>query len=171
MLGIQRRRGLSGSDISQVVHGLSIPLGKLGFYLPRTISRGVMSSSSEGPSVVAPFTLGSRVSSFGIRRRSGAEPPNELSAAPPSRPVYRIGGTVIPWKHEDPTGKLPDRREELQASNNSSNSAVAVGLGSSSGYAPPGETAAPYAGRTIRFPDEAPFHGSAAAGTAAVPES
>ena len=34
------------SIVSIVVHGLSVPLGKLGFYLPRTLSRAVPSSSS-----------------------------------------------------------------------------------------------------------------------------
>ncbi|AEO71677.1 uncharacterized protein THITE_2071706 [Thermothielavioides terrestris NRRL 8126] len=163
---------------SIVVHGLSIPLGKLGFYLPRTISRGVMSSSSEGPSVVAPFTLGSRVSSFAIRRRSGADSGNEQSASSSSRPVYRIGGTIIPKRQEDSTGKLPDLREGVQTSNNSSTSAVAIGQASTSavaigqsspsGVGPSAEGAAPYSGRTIRFPDEAPLSGAAAAG-AAVP--
>ncbi|KAK3900229.1 hypothetical protein C8A05DRAFT_36135, partial [Staphylotrichum tortipilum] len=130
---------------SIVVHGLSIPLGKLGFYLPRTLSRGVMSGSSSPSSrandAAAPFTLGSRVSSFGIiRRRSGVEP----SLPPPGagdtsatttggdgsgRPVFSIGGSIIPKAVEELGGALPDRRGDLDsgsgvASINSSSSAV-----------------------------------------------
>ncbi|KAI0539134.1 Sodium/hydrogen exchanger family-domain-containing protein [Xylaria digitata] len=44
--------------VSVVVHGLSIPLGKLGFYLPRTISRSLSTSAStEHPS----FQIGNSI--------------------------------------------------------------------------------------------------------------
>lgn len=53
---------------SIAVHGLSIPLGKLGFYLPRTLSQGVSTTSaSEGGSTV-PFRFGDRVSAFVTHR-------------------------------------------------------------------------------------------------------
>jgi sodium/hydrogen antiporter len=94
----------------QIVHGLSIPLGKLGFYLPRTISRGVLSPSAEGLLAVSPFAIGSRVTSFGIRRRSGEDLENEPNNGT-GRSVFRIGGSVIPAPQEDPSGKRLDRRE------------------------------------------------------------
>ncbi|KAK4102626.1 hypothetical protein N658DRAFT_410162, partial [Parathielavia hyrcaniae] len=56
---------------SIVVHGLSIPLGKLGYYLPSTLSRGIASPDSDGPDRISPFTIGSRVKSFLSRQRSG----------------------------------------------------------------------------------------------------
>ena len=153
----------------QVVHGLSIPLGKLGFYLPKTISRGVMSGSSEGNDGNVPFTLGSRVSSFGIRRRHhGAELGGEASDANASGlQVFSIGGSIIPKRQEEPGGVLPDRREEPYLSGNSSTIAVAAGQGT-----PPAPGSATYGGRTIRFPDEpAPAVGSLrSAGTGSSPE-
>ncbi len=135
----------------QVVHGLSIPLGKLGFYLPRTISRGVMSSSSERNDGTAPFTLGSRVSSFGIRRRHhGAEAGGEAHDANASGlQVFSIGGSIIPKRQEESGGVLPDRRGEPNLSGDSSTIAVAAGQGT-----PPAPGPATYIPRTIRFPDE-----------------
>jgi hypothetical protein len=133
----------------QVVHGLSIPLGKLGYYLPRTLSRGVASPPGDGPETISPFTLGSRVSSFAIRRRSGVESGNEVNAAS-GRAVFKIGGSIIPKKQEEPNSELPDRREGLGASNSSSTSAVEAVQGSS------GQGSTMFVGRTIRFPDEPP---------------
>lgn len=59
---------------SIVVHGLSIPLGKLGFYLPRTISIAISQDASE-PTF--------RVS----------ESPTVTTSS--QRPVYRIGRSII----------------------------------------------------------------------------
>ncbi|KAJ4307144.1 hypothetical protein N0V88_000522 [Collariella sp. IMI 366227] len=150
---------------SIVVHGLSIPLGKLGFYLPRTISRGVMSggASSDGDGAAPAFTIGSRVNSFAIRRRltgsaeasgtdltgGGGVSSNVVTI---QQPVFRIGGTVIPKRQDD--GSLPDRRGEGvlgtdgEGSRNSSVNALATGQ-----TTPGGEVQA-FGGRTIRFPDE-----------------
>lgn len=63
---------------SIVVHGLSIPLGKLGLYLPRTLSRALPSGSShatDGHSTSRdggppPFHLGSRISTLVLRRNA-----------------------------------------------------------------------------------------------------
>ncbi|KAI9877274.1 MAG: hypothetical protein M1830_004357 [Pleopsidium flavum] len=81
---------------SIVVHGLSIPLGKLGFYLPRTISSALDTSTPDEPE------------SFHIRERIQHEQQqirqrhqqNQLqlgqrSAEGPPRPVFRIGRSVI----------------------------------------------------------------------------
>ncbi|KAK4035293.1 Sodium/hydrogen exchanger family-domain-containing protein [Parachaetomium inaequale] len=153
---------------SIVVHGLSIPLGKLGFYLPRTLSRGVMSSSSEGPDAAAPFALGSRVTSFAIRRRSGGDAGNEPNAGPPPPPggrsVFRIGGSIIPKRQEGPGGGVLDRREELDTSKDTSTEAVGAGQGT------PAQGTVPYVGRTVRFPDEPPVAAGQAAGGRGSPE-
>lgn len=76
---------------SIVVHGLSIPLGKLGFYIPRTISQAVSTerNSSEGNSVM-PFYL--RQASR--ERNSG------------KRAVFRIGGSLIHNKSTKSTGAV-----------------------------------------------------------------
>ncbi|KAK1750006.1 Sodium/hydrogen exchanger family-domain-containing protein [Echria macrotheca] len=135
---------------SIVVHGLSIPLGKLGFYLPRTLSRGPSSADRES---AAPFRLGSRVATLVTHRlpfRRSAEPsPGPASSPGPSsasgRDIYRIGGSVIPMRTED-TGENgkpvfhPPPREGLG------------GLADDESPTRPPEAA----GRTIRFPDELP---------------
>jgi len=132
---------------SQVVHGLSIPLGKLGFYLPRTISRNVMSSSSDEPDTSDPFTIGSRVTSFALRRRHGGDSGNETDNGP-ERSVFRIGGSVIPRSQHGFDRKLPDRREE--PGSNGQSSAFTTGLG----FDPHVQGPEPSGGRAIRFPDE-----------------
>ena len=38
------------SKLPQVVHGLSIPLGKVGYHLPRTLSGAIGDSDESGPS-------------------------------------------------------------------------------------------------------------------------
>jgi hypothetical protein len=151
----------------QVVHGLSIPLGKLGFYLPRTLSRSMVSSSgNDSPNLVLPFTLASRVSSFTARRRSSVDQGNEVSAMAWSRDVYRIGGTVIPKRQDDPNGTLHDRREEVETDTNLSSNAAR------SGQVTPREVSTPQPGaRTIRFPDEPPLAIPVSGGQAASPAS
>ncbi|KIH91556.1 hypothetical protein SPBR_01467 [Sporothrix brasiliensis 5110] len=94
------------SIVSIVVHGLSVPLGKLGFYLPRTFSRALPSSPSSaslgnndgvltgrrvrnGPSLPA-FRIGSRVNTMSIQPRGadGGESPADaqVSALPDVQP-------------------------------------------------------------------------------------
>ncbi|KAK3321088.1 Sodium/hydrogen exchanger family-domain-containing protein [Cercophora scortea] len=135
---------------SIIVHGLSIPLGKLGFYLPRTLSGRVSGAASTDRDAAAPpFRLGSRATTFVTdrlrsRRNSTDEtPPGGAAGAGPSpiNPVYRIGGTVIPANPTAISTGLSSGRDSGQLD---SITAVAVTVGS-----PP----AP-AGRTIRFPDE-----------------
>ncbi len=67
----------------QVVHGLSIPLGKLGYYLPRTISRGLPSPTTEG-GTISSFHIGARMSStIPFRRtRTSGRSSLDTSAAP-----------------------------------------------------------------------------------------
>lgn len=79
-----------------MVHGLTIPLGKLGFYLPRTLSQAFDSTTSDDPQ---PFRVRDRAegSSGMLRERrrrtqtSGQSTPVTVN----EREMYRIGGTVI----------------------------------------------------------------------------
>ena len=136
---------LGSINKQQVVHGLSIPLGKLGFFLPRTLSRAFTSQdNSENNS----FAIGDRIrtSTSGVLRErrkrkspSRTSPPRQStpttsSGASSSRPIYRIGGTVIrdkgtgtPW----------------------------LGLSEAESRAPSTPPAVAHE-RTIRFPDEDP---------------
>ncbi|KAK0635056.1 Sodium/hydrogen exchanger family-domain-containing protein [Bombardia bombarda] len=143
---------------SIVVHGLSIPLGKLGFYLPRTLSRGVSSASSDGRDAGPSFTIGSRVATFVTGRPRYDSNSDDISggggAAESSttiaRRVFRIGGTII-----------PPRQEGLFSMPGVSSNASAVG--GLDGELSPGRVSTPapaapggIAGRSIRFPDEPP---------------
>ena len=86
----------AGLICRQVVHGLSIPLGKLGFYLPRTITNALDSTSRDEPE---PFHIAEHlqhgaqhirqhhpIHSQAGRRNADQSPP---------RPVFRIGRSVI----------------------------------------------------------------------------
>jgi hypothetical protein len=78
---------------SIVVHGLSIPLGKVGFFLPRTLSRAFTSQGNDEAETF-PATESARTSNIGVlrerKRRSGHSTPTGSGM-----PSYRIGGTVI----------------------------------------------------------------------------
>ncbi|KAK1774341.1 Sodium/hydrogen exchanger family-domain-containing protein [Copromyces sp. CBS 386.78] len=104
---------------SIVVHGLSIPVGKLGFHLPRTLSKGLRSGNASPARSVLPesrrssggplpsFNIGSRVNTFitGMRHRRsqdghdaerhGEVDDNSQQGISLTRPVYRIGGAII----------------------------------------------------------------------------
>ena len=80
-----------------MVHGLSIPLGKLGFHLPRTISNAFDTSLStpgndepelpiDGLRIRHPHRM-----EDDPRRRSGEEPPT---------PVFRVGRSVVADREE-----------------------------------------------------------------------
>jgi hypothetical protein len=139
----------------QVVHGLSIPLGKLGFYLPRTLSRGHLSdANSDAPT--PPFSLGVRVSNFiGNRSRSrrnsqdtSPSTPNVGETTSVSRPVYRIGGTVIPKTPGSPVS--PPRLQTVDGQDPTASGSDPESQGPSAPASPP---IGPI-NRTIRFPDE-----------------
>ncbi|KAI6712543.1 hypothetical protein JHW43_004953, partial [Diplocarpon mali] len=116
---------------SIVVHGLSIPLGKLGFFLPRTLSRAFTSQSNDdaGSFQVGSFSRSSSVGGILRERRkriaSGQSTPSTGAASTSARPVYSTGGRVI---DESGGNGGPSRRPETPP-------AVALQ-------------------RTIRFPDE-----------------
>ncbi len=85
---------------SIVVHGLSIPLGKFGFFLPRTLSRAFTSQSRDD---IDSFPSGdrSRASSTGaiLRERRKRRPNGHSGLTSPADstapPVFRIGGSII----------------------------------------------------------------------------
>ncbi|TVY37907.1 Na(+)/H(+) antiporter [Lachnellula subtilissima] len=122
---------------SIVVHGLSIPLGKLGFFLPRTLSRAFSSRSQETDEV---FRVSDRArpSTTGVlreRRPRRGRDRSPSSAAPSTRPIYRIGGSVIQDASDVNTGA--NTPAELRLSRPSTPPNIAVT-------------------RTIRFPDDEP---------------
>lgn len=106
------------SKHKQAVHGLSIPLGKLGYYLPRTISRNTNDNTDAAtPSSIRSlldnislrlptFSKSHRTSLSGDRRASSEPGSRGASCVKPTRSVWRIGGTVIP------TEALPGRQDQ-----------------------------------------------------------
>ncbi|MCJ1295041.1 hypothetical protein MMC34_006602 [Xylographa carneopallida] len=106
---------------SIVVHGLSVPLGKLGYHLPRTISSAIESREVDEPE---PFRISERIQQTEeqiLRQRH--RPPKEQRGRDesPPRPVFRIGGSVIRPGHDEdgdpaefrsdviPIGNVPNR--------------------------------------------------------------
>lgn len=93
---------------SVVVHGLSIPLGKLGYYLPRTISRSLTEDTDTGVAMstrsrldrfaqrLPTFSTSRQQSQNRDRRNSSGPDSRGSSRVSPARAVWRIGGTVIP---------------------------------------------------------------------------
>ncbi|KAI0843417.1 Sodium/hydrogen exchanger family-domain-containing protein [Hypoxylon sp. FL0890] len=134
---------------SVVVHGLSIPLSKFGFYLPRTISRTLST-----PEDLISFRLGGRVAVPRSRSRdhTAVNTPTD-SRSVSVRPVYRIGGTII-TDHAAATQIstvnsseiVVGPQEDIEASPRSPDE-ESDSLGNKSPPPPPG--------RVIRFPDEA----------------
>ncbi|KAK8107691.1 Na(+)/H(+) antiporter 2 [Apiospora kogelbergensis] len=104
---------------SVVIHGLTIPLEKFGLQLPRTISRSLNSLSDDGRSE-SPFRIRERVGNslppFGLNKdtaRNRSEPTSlPVSGSTTSaRPLYQIGGSVIPEDidRQVVTSSLPNR--------------------------------------------------------------
>ncbi|KAK8094457.1 sodium/hydrogen exchanger family protein [Apiospora hydei] len=103
---------------SVVIHGLTIPLGKFGVQLPRTISRSLKSPSDEGGSET-PFRIRGRVSNLlpPFRAKDTARNPSELNSPAISRsatsapPLFQIGGSVISADNDGQvvTSGLPNR--------------------------------------------------------------
>ncbi|TIC97567.1 Na(+)/H(+) antiporter 1 [Colletotrichum higginsianum] len=155
---------------SIVVHGLSIPLGKLGYYAPRTLSRGMSFMSGDGGDDSGPFRIRGRVLfPFGRSRSEGADGPTSFDAESRaysqsenegSRPIYRIGGSVIPQRsvgaEESDVSALeprrPDQPGQYPGPEHGGGSAQTKAAEHLSPAPPPPELQS----RTIRFPDETP---------------
>ncbi|RFU26120.1 hypothetical protein B7463_g10209, partial [Scytalidium lignicola] len=116
---------------SIVVHGLSIPLGKLGFFLPRTLSRAFTSQGSDEPEAFNIVGRGQQTNGTLRERRrnvpSGQSTPGRGTSTPP-RPIYGADGVVI----------------------HSGNRSVGI----VNDLLTPSATATRVIDRTIRFPDE-----------------
>ncbi|OCK77959.1 CPA1 family monovalent cation:H+ antiporter [Lepidopterella palustris CBS 459.81] len=96
------------SICSIVVHGLSIPLGKLGFYLPRTISQAVSQQEEPEPFHIRERAVdGEHAIERSLRHRSGAGTPINGNATPVPRPVFRIGRSIIRPKDSKSTNPTP----------------------------------------------------------------
>ena len=80
------------------MHGLSVPLGKLGYHLPRTLSSAIASRSmSEDPDEPRPpFRILERIQNRTQPDHQRNSPRNSQRAREePPRPVFRIGGSII----------------------------------------------------------------------------
>lgn len=126
---------------SIVVHGLSIPVGKLGFHLPRTLSKGLKSGTATPTRSVLPesrrsnggplpsFNIGGRVNTLitGIRHRRSQDVMDDAGrngevsdnsqqgGIPLTRPVYKIGGTIIrnpPTTSSEADAADPERQHQ-----------------------------------------------------------
>ncbi|MCJ1438314.1 hypothetical protein MMC27_007702 [Xylographa pallens] len=85
---------------SIVVHGLSVPLGKLGYHLPRTISSAIESRDIDEPE---PFHISEHVQRGEeqiLRQRRRLPKEQRGPDIPPPRPVFKIGGSVIRPGHD-----------------------------------------------------------------------
>jgi len=102
----------------QIVHGLSIPLGKFGFYLPRTIS----GANSGDPDEPGPSHIREAVNDeegtleAGLTRRTNPEGDiDETGKEDPAgvfvpRTVRRMGSTIMEGYQPQPGDELTDKR-------------------------------------------------------------
>ncbi|KAL9059692.1 MAG: hypothetical protein Q9162_000993 [Coniocarpon cinnabarinum] len=148
---------------SIVVHGLTIPLGKLGFYLPRTVSRALSSEQPSDDDDPAPFHVREHIVSeeheleSGLRkarnRSRGRSRDRKVSA--PMMPL-KIGGKIM----KDMKETSRDRRQGKEDSDGGletksaepSSSSDAEQTASPSNNEKPYDT--PAARRVIKFPDQ-----------------
>ncbi|KAI1428494.1 Sodium/hydrogen exchanger family-domain-containing protein [Xylaria sp. FL1777] len=121
--------------VSVVVHGLSIPLGKLGFYLPRTISRSLIISDVLFP---------------GVRVRNGTSGNASEARITPVGRAFKIGGSLIVSPEPAQESQPPFPEDGLQREERVG---VALPLTINESQAVPQPSVPP--GRTVRFPDEA----------------
>ena len=153
----------------QVIHGLSIPLGKLGFYLPRTISQAFSSDRDEPE----PFHIrnhareASHEFEQGLRHRPVTDNPQSLTNPPPRR-VYPIGRSTIRPNDSNstsqtrvssqapaplstaPTTMTTPQGPSQTASPTAQSSQEAIEMVPGTGPTQPAQVIQ----RTIRFPDE-----------------
>lgn len=137
---------------SVIVHGLSIPLGKLGFFIPRTLSRAI-SSRSEDPE---PFYIagGAADATTDIEQRLRRRPGWSRTGGDslPNR-VVRIGRSII----DSGTNSRSQSRSNTHTPMPLSTApTVARGEGPSAEQSAAASAADIGLQRTIRFPDEAP---------------
>lgn len=158
----------------QVVHGISIPVGKLGFHIPRTISAAISSDrasldvTSVGSDEPQPLdfrqhaehlqqTLVNRI------RRTAPEPSASSSSLPPS--LYRSNQSTVNEASHDRddrevgatrgiSGPRNPRRIGRAINKDSAANQTTPRGGAATGQTPSGSP--PPNNRTIRFPDDDP---------------
>ena len=74
------------------MHGLSVPLGKLGYHLPRTISSVIEARAIEEPELFRSARIYNEEQP--LRNRQRRRLARSLQDEP-SRPVFRAGGSII----------------------------------------------------------------------------
>jgi hypothetical protein len=103
---------------SIVVHGLSVPLGKLGYHLPRTMS-GAFTPNSEVEEPDAPFHINHTRSMLKIGKSRPKRDPSER----PQNATFRVGGSVIRSRPGSglvtPTADEPERPIKFVSDNSS----------------------------------------------------
>lgn len=112
---------------AQVVHGLSVPLGKVGYHIPRTISTALSSASAEPepirlPSNYTTHSTATPQSSRGLRyyrnriaaqqARGGKKDGNDRSEPP--RITFQISK---PQQQDEEGQQQDDQEEEVQQQN------------------------------------------------------
>lgn len=144
-------------------------MSKLGFWIPRTLSRAVSTRQEDSPE---PFHVQEHAENAeheiesGLRRRPGTSPGGAVEAIP--RRVYRIGRTLIHSNSSSASqtrssSQAPDPRSNVPTNastprHEDTASAVAPSSQDAIELAPRVETsqAAQSNQRTIHFPDEQP---------------
>ena len=98
---------------TQVVHGLSVPLGKLGYRLPRTLTSAMGSRSvSEDPEEPeAPFHIRGRIS-HEVNHIQRERNEQRARDGPPRREVFRIGRRTIPSEQQNTTPRSQTLRTD-----------------------------------------------------------
>ncbi|KAI0181375.1 Sodium/hydrogen exchanger family-domain-containing protein [Hypoxylon sp. FL1284] len=142
---------------SVVVHGLSIPLGKFGFYLPRTISRSRSSQNMFISAQLSSRSLPQTRSRDGTGVNTPTDPRNASRSAS-ARPVFRIGGSVIPEPAaaRPPVSQLSSAEDEAMPREHLDAGVKYPGREASAAGRPPSPGVP---SRTIRFPDESAADG------------
>jgi sodium/hydrogen antiporter len=136
-------------------------LGKLGFYLPRTISRSIQSPGEEDePGERPSFRVGGAVTDL-IPRRRNTRPSNSNTPAEShsgSRgSIYRIGGSIIPQRSAatSSSAQLSTFGDEGPGAGAWGPSQLQDGTRQLTTVPTPDDLSSPVPNRTIRFPDEA----------------
>ena len=88
--------------LTQVVHGLSIPIGKVGYHLPRTLS-GAISDSDEPGASRSRQTVPNEEGALEAGRTQRSNPEGDVNKTEKQDPVgisfpltvRRMGGTII----------------------------------------------------------------------------
>jgi hypothetical protein len=172
-------QALPDTDTPQVVHGISIPLGKLGFYLPRTISAAVSTErisrrSTDDSTPIGEETLSGSSALASRFRRYRAETSGSSSSLP--RSFYRVGRSLVSDMHRGhqqtrnvsaPANDITNRNiseplnprplgKTLVKDTNRESPLGATPTADRSGAVTPGSHSPAPLNRTIRFPDENP---------------